>query len=50
MAQQLVGQAKDVFLASLSSILPLYSAHFEACGSGDELQQSYSKFIDEYFA
>lgn len=32
-------QAKNQFLASLSSIPPLYSAHFEACGSGDELLQ-----------
>ncbi|KAL6900009.1 hypothetical protein GGI43DRAFT_406050 [Trichoderma evansii] len=39
MAQQLFDQAKDQFLASLSSIPPLYSAHFEACDSGDELLQ-----------
>lgn len=39
MAQELFDQAKDQFLASLSSIPPLYSAHFEVCGSGDELLQ-----------
>lgn len=39
MAQDLFDQAKDQFLASLSSIPPLYSAHFEACDSGDELLQ-----------
>ncbi|GFP60388.1 hypothetical protein TASIC1_0017015000 [Trichoderma asperellum] len=32
-------QAKDQVLASLSSIPPLYSAHFEACDTGDELLQ-----------
>ncbi|PON29017.1 hypothetical protein TGAM01_v202125 [Trichoderma gamsii] len=39
MAQQLFDQAKDQFLASLSSIPSLYNAHFETCGSGDELLQ-----------
>ncbi|UKZ84348.1 uncharacterized protein TrAFT101_000259 [Trichoderma asperellum] len=39
MAQQLFDQAKGQFLASLSSIPPLCSAHFEACDNGDELLQ-----------